>query len=736
MKIIRIDHNDFSLEVECNNIESTYRRAQKKQSSFMDATSYKINEGIIALYNFESRNFQQLSTTKTYPLIFENKEYFIGITFKQKARVHNPFIYSQLRDIADKFYFREELGFLAGTINFGNDLGSSKLVLRYYLNKQLKEVIFEFEVFPTKLDYRKDYSRIIKDINDQYPYLVLDFLKKTYSSFKTGSSPNTDLIWWKVFGQLYKDFTKASQYILRKPNKRIVKYSKFQKADHIKKWSSPMEEKFVQFKSIESKRYVTEYKRLSINTLENKFFKYAVNKTLKRYIRVKMFILARYGSSISTEFKEELRDIQKELEVISNNPFFKTIGNFNGLRQESLVLQKATGYSTIYKCWIMLNSGLSLLAGVQQIELKNIADLYQIWCFLEIKNIIQKLLGKEKQDEVDLAEIHVNDFIFQIEKGIKSKVSFRSRNGDHIDLYHDYSYNTYNNSSVKSFTVNQRPDIVLKITKDDLKDNYAHTYLYDAKYRLGSDLREGAPDLPTDDSINQMHRYRDAIYYVNKDKNRPEKEVLGAYILFPGNGELDKIKNLDFYKSIESVNIGAFPLRPNDYVNKILIEEHLKIILGADTDSILNEVSPQKESNYESPNPYVLIGFVPTEEHAKCFMDSKNPFYYTGSSKPTRFGFKNLKYFAPYIKGKGIRNYYEIKSYDILKRSQIINSPSKSKELDSERLLIWLSNERLIENGDYFKISDGSIGQIPYRYTLLKNLRKLKDNKIEVLKVS
>jgi len=496
MKIIRIDHNDFSLEVECNNIESTYRRAQKKQSSFMDATSYKINEGIIALYNFESRNFQQLSTTKTYPLIFENKEYFIGITFKQKARVHNPFIYSQLRDIADKFYFREELGFLAGTINFGNDLGSSKLVLRYYLNKQLKEVIFEFEVFPTKLDYRKDYSRIIKDINDQYPYLVLDFLKKTYSSFKTGSSPNTDLIWWKVFGQLYKDFTKASQYILRKPNKRIVKYSKFQKAVHIKKWSSPMEEKFVQFKSIESKRYVTEYKRLSINTLENKFFKYAVNKTLKRYIRVKMFILARYGSSISTEFKEELRDIQKELEVISNNPFFKTIGNFNGLRQESLVLQKATGYSTIYKCWIMLNSGLSLLAGVQQIELKNIADLYQIWCFLEIKNIIQKLLGKEKPDEVDLAEIHVNDFIFQIEKGIKSKVSFRSRNGDHIDLYHDYSYNTYNNSSVKSFTVNQRPDIVLKITKDDLKDNYAHTYLYDAKYRLGSDLREGAPDLP------------------------------------------------------------------------------------------------------------------------------------------------------------------------------------------------------------------------------------------------
>jgi hypothetical protein len=51
-----------------------------------------------------------------------------------------------------------------------------------------------------------------------------------------------------------------------------------------------------------------------------------------------------------------------------------------------------------------------------------------------------------------------------------------------------------------------------------------------------------SPDLPTEDSINQMHRYRDAIYYVNKDKAKPEKEVIGAYILFPGSGEIETIK--------------------------------------------------------------------------------------------------------------------------------------------------------------------------------------------------
>jgi hypothetical protein len=263
------------------------------------------------------------------------------------------------------------------------------------------------------------------------------------------------------------------------------------------------------------------------------------------------------------------------------------------------------------------------------------------------------------------------------------------------------------------------------------------TYLYDAKYRLASDDKEGSPDLPTEDSINQMHRYRDAIYYVNKNKSKPEKEVIGAYILFPGSGEIESIKELDYYKSIETVNIGAFPLRPNDYSNRALLEEHLRTIIGLDTETILNDVSPHKESTYESPNPFVLIGFVPTEDHMLCFTNSETPFYFSGEKKPSKFGFKNLKYFAPYIKEKGVREYYEIVDYQIIPRKQIFktNHPLY-KDQEDERLLIRLGQRVFIDNGKYLKISDGSIGQIPYRYTNLKNIRLPKDNKIEVLKVS
>lgn len=741
MQVIKVEHTDFTLIIECNNLESTFAKAQKKQSQILNATTYSVNQGDISIFNFDSRQLEKLLVDKTHPLIFENKDYFVAIRFKDKTFIKSPYVYSKLKEVEEKFFYNEDLGFLAGTINFGNDIGKSNLVLRFIKDNSFQEINFEFEVFPTKLNFRSDYEKIVSDIEKEYPYLVLDFLKKTYTSFKTGNSPNTDLIWWQVFGGLYKDFIQSSKFILNKPHSRIIRQTKYLKADRINKWTPALEEEYSQLKHFPNKNYRSEYKTLSTNTSENRFFKHAVFQTLRRYKKVKSFIQRRFSNSTTDNFKAELSEIEKQLEIISVNPFFRTIDNFQGIKQESLVLQKATGYSTIYKSWIMLNSGLKFLDGIQKIELKNIADLYQIWCFLEIKNILQNLLGKENPDDIDLAEIQIDDFVFKIERGVKSKVSFYKTDGEIIDLFHDFSYDTSESQLVKSFTVNQRPDIVLRITKNDLKENYVLTYLYDAKYRLASDDKEGSPDLPTEDSINQMHRYRDAIYYVNKDKSKPEKEVIGAYILFPGSGEIETIKKLDYYKSIESVNIGAFPLRPNDYLNRTLLEDHLRTIIGLDTETILNDVSPQKLTSYENHNPEVLIGIVNKGNQTKYFETGYNFIYHTGKVKPAKLkdedsGYvkikTDIKYFAPYFSGKGVREYYEIVDFRIMPRNEIFPSGHiLDKPNDkSDRLMITLGKKHVIKKNQYF-----TCPITVYRYTTLKNIRNPKGINIEVLKV-
>jgi len=732
--ILKIEHIDFELVIGCNNLVATFSKAQRQQSRFLTATSYTVNEGTITIYHPDTGHLQAPSPQGSHPLVFENKEYFVDITFKDRQSIQLPHIYSRLKTVEERFFYREEPGFLSGVVNFSNDLGKSDLVLRYLKEDQNKEIRLQFEVFPTKLNYRSDYEKIVTDIEREYPYLVLDFLKKTYSSFKTGQSPNTDLIWWQVFGGLYNDLIRASKFILNKPHSRIIKQTRYIKADKINKWTPSLEEAYAQCRHLPGKHYHTEYKTLSNDTAENRFFKFAVFQTLQRYKKVSTFIKQHYASSITTAFATELRSVQQQLEAVMAHPFFRGVGTFQGIRQESLVLQKATGYSTVYRSWIMLNSGLRFLEGIQNIELKNIAGLYQVWCFLEVNNMLQRLLGKPHADGINLAPLQTDSFVPSLQRGARSQISFHRTNGETIDLYHDFSFDTTDAHPVRSFTVNQRPDIVLHLTKNDLKEQYQLTYLFDAKYRLASDVKDDLPDFPTEDAINQMHRYRDAIYYVSKDKNKPEKEVIGAYILFPGAGDIAAIQKTDYYRSLAAVNIGAFPLRPNDNINKHLLEQHLKTILGLDTESVLNNVAPQKDSVYQSSNPYVLIGLVPTSDHALCFEGSDKPFYYTGAIKPTRFGFNHLQYFAPYIRGRGIKEYYEILSYEIVPRNKIANTPQNAPDDSSERLVIWLGPKREIAQGRYLKIN-GVIGRAPYRYTNLKNIRNPQNDIIHLIDI-
>lgn len=727
MQILTVNHDDFELVVECNSLYPAFQRARAKNREIFSATSYVANDARLLLLNPGTNELEEIDGNAAHPVFFENKDYFIGITFKNDRSVKRASIHSRLREVQDKFYFRPDIGFLAGTINYGNDLGKSDLVLRYEIGSETKEFDLKFEVFPTKLDYRNDFDSIVVDIEKEYPYLVLDFLKKTYSSFKSGQSPNTDLIWWQVFGGLYTEFIRASRFILHAPHRRIVKESKHVKAESLMCWTNILEEQFYEFKHFSNRRYLSQHKTLSPDTPENRFFKHALVQTTRRFNRVRTYIVSTFPNQISDEFCSEMAEIAKQMELLSTHPFLARISPFTGIRQESLVLYKASGYSNIYRCWVMLSSGLRFLEGIQKIELKNIADLYQIWCFLEIKSILQKLLKKEKPDDVDIAEIQVDDFVFRIKKGAKSRVTFLQPNGDRVELFHDYSYHTGHSQDVRSFTITQRPDIVLRVAKNDLRDNYIFTYLYDAKYRLQSDDNPMAPDSPPDDAINQMHRYRDAIYYSNKERNKPEKEVIGAYILFPGDGGIEQIRSADYYRSIQHVNIGAFPLRPNDQVNRELLEEHLRLILGIDTETVLNDVSPQKFQSYEVANPFILIGFVNPDSYEPCFARTSSPFYYTGEKKPRHVGRSDLKFFAPYRKGIGITEYFEILDISFAYRNAIEGIPPSGRDNGS-------SERMIIELGKRFELPNPVrpwAAANPYIYTTLSLLRNPKGDRID-----
>lgn len=122
---------------------------------------------------------------------------------------------------------------------------------------------------------------------------------------------------------------------------------------------------------------------------------------------------------------------------------------------------------------------------------------------------------------------------------------------------------TKKGQSIRSYLVNQEPDIVLEVTlpksadltKADSAEETRFIWLFDAKYRIKTEKNRfddsnediESTDYIPDDAINQMHRYRDALIRLSEphDSKSPSsgnvgqtakksRPVFGAFAFYPG----------------------------------------------------------------------------------------------------------------------------------------------------------------------------------------------------------
>jgi len=736
MDVLRIATDDLLLTVAAHGVETAYARCRRKQlEAITSCTRYTwTGEAEKAeLYHGENALMRPLrSNTPAPPVFFENKDYVFEIDFAKG--VEHPCVHTQLREVEERFILRAERNFMVGVLNFGNDLGHAELVLRYERDGRMREFRLGFEVFSTKLDQQSDLKRIMADIEREYPLLVLDVMRNTYASFKAGGDNRADLVWWQVFAGIYEEFLRSARFILNKPHSRLLRQHRWERADQIKQATPWLEEELHQWRHEPEHRYRTVHRTLSIDTPENRFFKHAALNVARRFTRIRSRLLQHYGEALTNTYRNELDAVANDLRVINNHPLFRGVGEFQGFRQESLVLQRAPGYSAVYRNWIMLQRGMDLLEDMQRLQTKNIAELYQIWCFLEMKNILNDLLGKTQPDEVKLGLVQEKGLVLQLAEGQGSRLGYHLGNGEVLELFHEFTISGAQGRELATFTGTQRPDIALRVKRHDLKDDYVLTYLFDAKYRLLSDDRDDAPDLPPPDALNQMHRYRDAIYYLDRQSERPtpEKEVIGGYVLFPGEGDLDTIRRSDFYTAIEQVNIGAFPLRPGDAVQRRLLREHLHSIVQGSTGHLLADIRPQKRMRYDPVDPIVLVAVAKEGAQQAYLLNGTPDRYHTGAMKPGRFGDARMRYFSPYIGGKGVNCYFEILGYEVLPRDRIYpkSHPLHKAGDTSSRLVLHLGERAYINGGRFYPTEKGVTY---FRYTKLSLLRAPREGKVELV---
>ncbi|MCI6160527.1 MAG: DUF2357 domain-containing protein [Prevotellaceae bacterium] len=663
MELLTIKHQDFEMIVECTGFDDIWHKAKNNVGEECLHSAYSWSEGVVSviLSNYIGEEITIENNQHAPAIFFDNVDYPVWVEFKENVKKAQ--FGSILQSENEKFTFRRHI--LAGFLNYGNEVGRSEIQLMYEVGTEVRTFVFSFEVLSTKLNYHEHWKAIIEDIEQEYRMLSLDYMRRTFHGFSPAANGDTpEIIWWSVFANEQKKFIKACKNIIDRPRHRLHGKKCYKRADKLTFVPSCIENELAEHRQDNTHLYRVEERVWTNDTLENRFLKFALGKITDKYAILKKRIEA--VKNASNVMKEDMQATMATLKHLQRNPFFRNVGNYKGMSQESLVLQKATGYSQIYRTWSLLRRSYSLNDGIYRLQTKDIATLYEIWCFIEVSHIVKEKLHLSDEDIDHRNRMEMNGlFTWDLGKGEHSRILFKKDGIELAELVYNPKSTDRNNGDVgmKDLvvrTVPQKPDIVLQLTKNDLQEGMKMTYLFDAKYRIAR--KQNGADTPPDDAINQMHRYRDAIYYREHDENALKKEVIGGYILFPGDGDPANVKLSNFYKSIAEVNIGAFPLRPKDPYNRQLLAHFIEQLISTKSQETIVRVIPQKGTFVEIGNR-VLIGLVANsgrKGYLQSFKDGSATLYYTGSHFPTTIALQGLHYFMPYFKGEGIRDVYEI----------------------------------------------------------------------------
>ena len=637
---------------------------------------------------FSSRN-GEISTGiySIYPMFYEQQQYEIVIEAVDGHKVAFWHDNLNVRNKVTRASRNHEI--LSGVINFGNEIGFSDLVIQIDGVNYLRLVI---EVFPTKIDYQNDYKQIVEDVTKEVYNVVFDFLKKTYLGYQQSEKVNSSPVeFFAVINKIYKEFIKAADTNMSQPHHvldtthQVLPSHKVKKTDgRTIRWikKHPDQAKRVNGE-IRIERALAVRKQVSYDTKENQLTKYILLSTARKLESFKK-------NYLKLQRKEDQAVIAKidgmvrELNRRCNTTFLADVEAKEASSGMSLVFSMAPGYRDLYKYYLMLLRGLSITGDVFNISVKDLALLYEYWCFIKLNSMMKDRYELISQD---IVKVQGNGLFVSLVKGSSSKVKYRnSENGEVITL-------SYNPKSGQVPTVAQKPDNVLSLEKKTVNQvgkKVKYEYVFDAKYRVnpaleGSDYYNTISHTPgpeTDD-INTMHRYRDAIVYHN-GADPYERTMFGAYVLFPYANK-EEYRNHKFFESIEKVNIGGLPFLPSE---TSMVQDMLDALIADSPDSAFERATlprgiEDKLAKIDWNQRDVLVGAL--RNRAQLDTCLKYKFYHIPASK-IRDADLPIHYVAIYqsinIFGReaGIRYYGEVTKTSAVKRRDIREIPKNSDE--------------------------------------------------------
>jgi uncharacterized protein len=677
VELVIIETEDLSLVIKGKPYHERYEGLRQYQSmDFNDIMELEVRGKEIQCIKVYDVNQLDLVdwTSDLRPIFFENGIYQLIVIPKKEDELTFYHEHPLLRNAISKLDLASHY-MLLGNLKFQNEIGYTSFEIKLG-NETLLEVTLE--IFPTKLDYKKDYQKLLKEVNDEIYNLSYHFIRKTYlgASIKQANNPSM-VEFYRLIKKHFSQFLEAIKLIELQPHHQMInKYVKA-RGDQLRRVDSRGRKylrnhpsMFVEVEygiklynqSVMPMKGLRIKKELTIDTLENRFVKFMMGRLVDKLTDLLYRVRSQRKWDKDEKNTELIDGIQKmimKLEGKRRSPFWARIGRLDR-SLSSLILQMAPGYRDAYQIFLTVSKGLILQGKFYQMSVKDVATLYEYWTFLKLGQILSKRYELVSQD---IVKINNEGLFVNLEGNRTAKRIYRHPiTKEKIEL-------TYQKYEGNLPTLPQKPDTMLSIEKKG-KD-YSYRYIFDAKYRIdyaqkGSyyQNRYQTPG-PMEEDINTMHRYRDSIVTIN---NGPyERTAFGAYVLFPWFQE-DIYKEHHFYKSINEVNIGALPFLPNATT---LVEQFLERLIDSSPEDLQREgILPRgaKEHWYSAHDEKVIVGLISSKEDFHSFIREG---IYQLPVRLLRKGWQEAKYIALYKKSgvadiQGINEYGKITDVTII----------------------------------------------------------------------
>ncbi|RDY67646.1 DUF2357 domain-containing protein, partial [Halobacillus trueperi] len=348
-KLLVIEHEGFSVHLKGRPFNSrfenlkSYKKKVNVQEQAMTLKVQALEGTAVQVFHPVLERMVDLSDGPFPPIFFENEVYQLVVVSKTGKELS----FYHEHPLVRRSISKEKVGditFLMGQLQFMNEVGLTQFSI---LDGKDQLADITIELFPTKLDYKEDYKRLLEEVSEEVYNLAFHFMKKTFlGASKISSKSPSQAEFHRLLHHYFDRFVNAIQLIERQPHHQLITEYHKVRGDQLRRTDSQSRKYLrkrpylfketshgvtINEKQMMPERGLNAKKTLSFDTLENRFVKFMVIR-LQEKIKSLSYQVERYlnnSPSADRSILNTLTFMQGKLYAIEKSPFWRQISRLD-----------------------------------------------------------------------------------------------------------------------------------------------------------------------------------------------------------------------------------------------------------------------------------------------------------------------------------------------------------------------------------------------------------------------